>query len=365
MLPYSCQYLDRLDYISVLSSLKRSNITQGELVNAFEIDIANYIGVKYAVVFNSATSALNIAYKILNLKLSEFITTPLTFCATSNMMLENDIKPIFCDINHIGNIDENLIYKYITSYTKAVVSVDYAGNSVNVDKIIDICKKNKLFFLSDSSHSFGGEFNNKKVGSFADMTIFSFHALKPITTIEGGAIVTNNKYFYNKALALRSHGLVKRKLWDSELDIVGYNFRLSDVACALGISQLKKIDTFISKRKSIAEYYNNFFKDVPYFTTIQIPKHIKSTYHLYPILLNDKLIPHKKSIFSLLHRLGIGVQVHYKPLYKFNLYKNYKSLPLSDRFYCSEISIPCHQKMLISDAEYVADNLVKICKKFW
>lgn len=365
MLPYSCQYLDESDYHSVLSALKRDNITQGELVDVFEDCIAKYVGAKYVVVFNSATSALNIAYKILDVKGAEFITTPITFCATANMMLENNIKPVFCDVDLTGNIDSNLIENHITSNTKAIVSVDYAGNSVNIDKIVDICKDNSLFFVSDSSHSFGGEFMNKKIGSFADMTIFSFHALKPITTIEGGAIVTNNRHFYEQAVLLRSHGIKKNRLWDSELDVVGYNFRLSDVACALGISQIKKIDSFILKRKKIASFYDLVFKNSPYFSIIEIPSHIKSTYHLYPILLDDRLIAHKESIFTLLHDLGIGVQVHYKPLYKFNLYNHHTPLATSERFYSSEITIPCHQRMLVRDAEYVADNLINACKKFW
>lgn len=366
MIPYSCQYIDDLDIKSVLLALKKDNITQGELVNIFEREIANYVGAKFAIVFNSATSALNIAYKILKLQYSECITTPITFCATSNMMLENDILPVFCDINMNGNINENIIENLITQKTKAIVSVDYAGNSVEVDKISSICKKHNLYFISDSSHSFGGEFNNKKVGSFADITIFSFHALKPITTIEGGAIVTNNEHLYKQALLLRSHCVIKNNLWDSELSSVGYNFRLSDIACALGLSQLSKINDFISKREKIAIFYNNFFSNNKYFTTINIPNYIRSTYHLYPILFRDISLDIKKKIFISLHNSGIGVQVHYKPLYRFNLYKNYnnKSLQNADKFYEAELSIPCNQKMSMDNAEKVAYEIIRLCKKY-
>lgn len=363
MIPYSTQFIDDDDVDSVVSALKGEYVTQGMLVESFEKKIAEYLGVKFAVVFNSATSALNIAYKILSIDGFKAITTPLTFCATSNMMLENNITPVFCGCNNNGNIDVKYIKKILNENDniKAIVSVDFAGNSVDIDEILDICRENNLYFVSDSSHSFGGEYKGKKIGNFADMTIFSFHALKPITTIEGGAIVTNNEEFYIKAKLFRSHGIKKTCLWDSQLDFVGYNFRLSDVACALGISQLKKLDSFIEKRNQIARFYDDIFKDNLYFNTIKVKEYIKSTYHLYPILLNRNLWCNKEEIFRDLLSLGIGVQVHYKPIYQFNLYKNsYQAIDSIENFYKSEISIPCHQKMTLKDAEFVSNSLLKV-----
>lgn len=363
MIPYSTQCIDDDDIAAVVSALKGDCVTQGELVESFEKRIAEYLGVKFVVVVNSATSALNIAYKILPLSRYKVLTTPLTFCATSNMMLENNITPIFCGCASNGNIDIVSINKMLDSNDniKAIVSVDFAGNSVEIDEILDICHRNNLYFISDSSHSFGGEYKGIKIGNFADMTIFSFHALKPITTIEGGAIATNNEDFYFMAKLLRSHGIVKTHLWDSELDSIGYNFRLSDVACSLGISQLKKIDSFIEKRMQIASFYDNRFKDNPYFNTIQIKDYIKSTYHLYPILLKQNLWCKKEEIFKSLLSRGIGVQVHYKPIYQFDLYKDsYHMIDSVEYFYNSEISIPCHQKMSLNDAEFVADTLLKV-----
>lgn len=363
MIPYSTQCIDDDDISAVISALKGDCITQGEIVELFERELAKYLGVSYAVVFNSATSALNISYKILQLDGYKAITTPLTFCATSNMMLENNITPIFCDCNIDGNMNVESIKKILNSNDdiKAIVSVDFAGNSVEVDEILQICKQNNLYFISDSSHSFGGEYKNVKIGNFADMTIFSFHALKSITTIEGGAIVANNEEFYNKAKLLRSHGIKKTKLWNSQLDFVGYNFRLSDVACALGLSQLKKVDSFIQKRKGIATFYDERLKDNPYFHTIKIKDYIKSTYHLYPILLNQNLWCSKEEIFQALIDLGIGVQVHYKPIYQFNLYRDsHRIIDSVENFYKSEISIPCHQKMTMQDAEFVAESVLKI-----
>ncbi len=417
MIPYSTQCIDDDDINAVVSTLKSDFITQGAKVDEFEHKIADFVGAKYAVCFNSATSALNVAYKIVKCDLAnrgtikgdsqvEFLTTPLTFCATANMMVENGIMPKFCAINKMGNIDENNLQ--ISPNVRAIVSVDYAGNSVEVENIAKICKENNLYFISDSSHSFGGAYNRRKIGAFADMTIFSFHAVKPITTIEGGAITTNSELFYNTAKLLRSHCIVKTELWESEIisdfarldsgdlpitsslqgvanaeaiykksdsqdlretsanlaNFIGHNFRLSDVAASLGISQLKKIESFLATRHQIAKIYDDAFKDESKFRTIKIPAHIYSTYHLYPILLDSTLVPHKKAIFSALLEAGLGVQVHYKPIYQFAPYKNHAPIKTADDFYNAEISIPCHQKMSANDADFVISAIRKVLQKF-
>lgn len=371
MIAYSTQFINDDDLKAVLSALQNDFITQGKLVDEFEANIAKFVGSKYAITFNSATSALNIAYKIIKSSLEsspneqiEFITTPLTFCATSNMMLENGITPRFCDIDKLGNISIDSIKNAINPKVRAIVSVDYAGNSVNVEEIQKLCKEHNLYFISDSSHSFGGEYKGRKVGQFADMSIFSFHALKPITTIEGGAITTDNEAFYNLAKALRSHGVIKGELWDSEVDRVGHNFRLSDVASALGISQLKRVESFIDKRAEIARIYDERFSNYERFRTLRISKHIKSSYHLYPILLDKILWRHKREIFIKLLERGIGVQVHYKPIYQFQLYKNYNPIKNVDDFYNAELSIPCHQKMSENEVESVIDSLFAVLNRY-
>lgn len=393
MIPYSTQCIDGDDIRAVVSALKGDFITQGSKVGEFERKIADFVGAKYAVSFNSATSALNVAYKIIKCDLAnrgesgskngvirgdsrdsqgaiEFITTPLTFCATANMMIENGIVPRFCDIDSLGNIDTNKLQ--ISPNTRAIVSVDYAGNSVDAEKIADFCHENRLFFISDSSHSFGGTLNGRKIGAFADMTIFSFHAVKPITTMEGGAITTNNEQFYQMAKLLRSHCIVKTELWDSEIvsqgtansALIGHNFRLSDVAASLGISQLCKLESFLASRAKIARIYDSAFKGESKFRILKIPQNIKPTYHLYPILLDSTLFKHKKAIFYALLDAQLGVQVHYKPLYKFAPYKNHTPLPNVDDFYNAEISIPCHQKMSENDADFVISTLQNVLKNF-
>lgn len=387
MIPYSTQYIDDDDIRAVVSVLKGDLITQGSKVDEFERKIAAVVGAKYAISFNSATSALNVAYKIIKCDLAnrtqnraktradscdkiEFLTTPLTFCATANMMIENGIAPRFCDIDALGNIDTNKLQ--ISPNTRAIVSVDYAGNSVDATKIAQICKENNLYFISDSSHSFGGALNGRKIGTFADMSIFSFHAVKPITTIEGGAITTNNERFYKMAKLLRSHCIEKMELWDSEIvsqsttnsAFIGHNFRLSDVSASLGISQLNKIESFLDSRAKIARIYDSAFRGESKFRTLKIPQNIKPTYHLYPILLDSALFKHKKAIFHALLEAQLGVQVHYKPLYKFAPYKNHAPLPNTEDFYNAEISIPCHQKMSENDAEYVISTLKEVLKRY-
>lgn len=392
MIPYSTQCIDDDDIRAVVSALKSDFITQGSKVDEFERKIADFVGAKYAISFNSATSALNIAYKIIKCDLAnraknhakthadscdkiEFLTTPLTFCATANMMLENGIKPRFCDIDALGNIDINKLRLSLQTRAqniKAIVSVDYAGNSVEADIIAQICKENNLYFISDSSHSFGGALNGRKIGTFADMSIFSFHAVKPITTIEGGAITTNNEQFYRTAKLLRSHGIQKTELWDSEIisqgtgdsAFIGHNFRLSDISASLGISQLSKIESFLASRAKIAQIYDSAYERESKFRTLKIPQNIKPTYHLYPILLDSELFKHKKAIFRALLDAKLGVQVHYKPLYKFAPYKNNAPLPNAENFYNAEISIPCHQKMSEQDAEYVISTIREVLKKY-
>lgn len=400
-IPYSTQYIDDDDINAVISTLKSDFLTQGSKVSEFERRIADFVGVKYAVSFNSATSALNIAYKIIkhdllskgdSIKKCEFLTTPLTFCATANMMLENGITPHFCEINEIGNLNETSLP--VSHNTKAIVSVDYAGNSVNADRIAKICKENNLYFIADSSHSFGGAFKGANVGSLADMTIFSFHAVKPITTMEGGAIATNNVRFYKLANLLKSHGIIKKELWDSEIfcnnydengdfgdssdfcdsnktsdsanlgDFIGHNFRLSDVAASLGISQLSKLESFIAKRTQIARIYDDEFSNIAKFKTLKIPPYIKSSYHLYPILLDSTLLSRKREIFRDLLDCSLGVQVHYKPLHQFSLYKNHTPIKSADSFYNAEISIPCHQRLSENDIEFIISTIKKIFKKY-
>ncbi len=369
MISYSKQSINQDDINAVIETLQSDFLTGGENVEEFEKALSDYLDMRYVCVLNSATSALHATYSSIDLdKDDEIITTPLTFAATSNAALMLGVKPIFCDIKYDGNIDEEKIESLITEKTKAVVPVDFGGNPVAIKKIREICDRHNLWLIQDSSHALGSEIFGKKVGFFADAAIFSFHAIKPITTCgEGGAIATNNKDLYEKAKLLRSHGIVKKQAWNSDMIALGYNYRLSDVASALGVSQLKRLDIFIEKRAEIARFYDESFQSNPYFFPIKIASNAKSSYHLYPITLDRDLWCSKEDIFNALHEKGIGVQVHYKPTYQFSYYKELfgeMTLHNCEEFYKSELSLPCHQEMSLEDAKFVSETLLKVLEKF-
>ena len=374
MIPYSRQSISQEDINEVVRVLQSSHLTQGKEVELFEEAICEYIGCKYAITFNSATSALLGAYAISDIGLDdEIITTPISFVATSNMFVALEAKPVWCDVRLDGNIDERFIKNLITPRTKAIVPVDFAGKPVAIAKINEIAKKHNLLVIQDSSHAFGSSINGQKIGTFADMTIFSFHAIKPLTTGEGGCVVTDNKEFATRLRLFRSHGMVKKQLWNSDMVMLGHNFRLTEFAAALGRSQLKRLDNFLHVRNEIARYYDERFAGHKLFSTVKLEENTYSSRHLYPIILSPVLQCPKEDIFKELHEHGLGVQVHYKPIYQNSYYiKKFGETrlhpkgtsPVSDDFYRSELSIPCHQEMSMEDAKFVADTFLKVIEKY-
>ncbi|RAX58156.1 UDP-4-amino-4,6-dideoxy-N-acetyl-beta-L-altrosamine transaminase [Helicobacter monodelphidis] len=366
MIPYSKQSISSQDVEAVCDALRSSHLTQGMRVVEFEKRVARVACMPSALALNSATSALYVAYRVLGIQPGdEVITTPNSYVATSNMLLALGAVPVFCDIKSDGNIDENLIESLITPKTKAIVSVDYSGKSVAVKEIADIAQRRHLLWISDSSHSFGGSYCNQMIGSFADATVFSFHAIKTITTAEGGAVIFKDDSLTERARMLHSHGVQKGRLWNSEVEEFGFNFRLNELSAALGISQIQKLQAFVDKRRVLVEFYDNFFKSLDWVETLSQDSSIQSTHHLYPILLHSSLWCAKEDIFELLWQHGIGVQVHYKPI---NSYKCYGAdttkTTKAQEFYLAELSIPCHQEMDIVDAQRVAKKIQETCEKF-
>ena len=364
---YSSQLIEQDDIDAVIETLKGDFLTQGPKVDEFENAICEYVGIKGCVVFNSATSALFATYKASGIELDdEIITTPISFVATSNMFVMLGAKPIWCDVKDDGNIDESKIEELITDKTKAIVAVDFGGKPLEHTKIKNLAKKYNLLYIDDASHALGSSIDGKRVGTFADMSIFSFHAIKPITTGEGGAVVSDDEEFIERLKLIRSHGVVKMDLWRSDMVKMGCNLRMNDISASLGISQLKKLDGFIQQRDKIAKYYDDVFTNQNYFTTQKIEQNMLSSRHLYPIFLNEQLIPLKEKIFAQMHEAALGVQVHYRPIYQNSFYvKNFGKYKLenAERFYNSEISIPCHQGMSLDDAIYVASKVLEICKR--
>ncbi|WRD63986.1 UDP-4-amino-4,6-dideoxy-N-acetyl-beta-L-altrosamine transaminase [Helicobacter pylori] len=362
---YSEPCLDKEDKKAVLEVLNSKQLTQGKRSLLFEEALCEFLGVKHALVFNSATSALLTLYRNFsdfNADCNEIITTPISFVATANMLLESGYKPVFAEIKNDGNIDELALEKLINKKTKAIVSVDYAGKSVEIGSIQKLCKKHSLSFLSDSSHALGSEYQNKKVGGFALASVFSFHAIKPITTAEGGAVVTNDSELYEKMKWFRSHGMLKKDFFEGEVKSIGHNFRLNEIQSALGLSQLKKAPLLMQKREEVALIYDRIFKDSPYFTPLHPLLKDKSSNHLYPILMRQKFFTCKKLILENLHKRGILAQVHYKPIYQYQLYQQlFNTAPLksAEDFYRAEISLPCHANLDLESTQTIAHGVLK------
>ncbi|GAA8708179.1 UDP-4-amino-4,6-dideoxy-N-acetyl-beta-L-altrosamine transaminase [Helicobacter pylori] len=362
---YSEPCLDEEDKKAVLEVLNSKQLTQGKRSLLFEEALCEFLGVKHALVFNSATSALLTLYRNFsdfNADCNEIITTPISFVATANMLLESGYKPVFAEIKNDGNIDELALEKLINKKTKAIVSVDYAGKSVEIGSIQKLCKRHSLSFLSDSSHALGSEYQNKKVGGFALASVFSFHAIKPITTAEGGAVVTNDSELHEKMKWFRSHGMLKKDFFEGEVKSIGHNFRLNEIQSALGLSQLKKAPLLMQKREEIALVYDRIFKDNPYFTPLHPLLKDKSSNHLYPILMRQKFFTCKKLILENLHKRGILAQVHYKPIYQYQLYQQlFNTAPLksAEDFYRAEISLPCHANLDLGSVQNIAHGVLK------
>lgn len=387
-IPYGRQCIDEDDIQAVVDVLKSDWLTQGPKIEEFERKIAGYCDAGYAVVFNSGTSALHGAYFALGLvQDDEFITTPNTFAATANAGIYLGARPVFVDIEEdTGNIDASKIEGKITVKTKFIAPVHYSGHAVDIEKVYEISKKNKLFVIEDACHALGAGYrslNNdneksggwSKVGScrYSDMTVFSFHPVKHITTGEGGAVVTNNASFYERLLMFRSHGITKKHFfyepdgdWYYEMQLQGYNYRMTDIQAALGISQLKKLDVFVNKRREIARKYNEAFKGNPYFDLPVEREYSFSSCHLYPVRLKDVYRGMKKDIFLSLKQKGIGTQVHYIPVYWHPFYRGTgyaRGLcPVAEDFYQRELSLPMYPSMEDEDIKHVITTLTEIVK---
>jgi len=381
-IPYSHQSIDANDIRKVAEALKSDWITQGPKVREFEESLAGYCGARFAVAFSSGTAALHAAYSAAGLSNEhEIITSPITFLATANSSLFLGARPVFVDIEaNTGNINPLLIDQAITEQTKAIVPVHFSGHPVELDEIGKIAKKYSLLLIEDACHALGAKYKNTTIGDcrYSDMVIFSFHPVKSITTGEGGAVLTNNEEFCNKLIMFRHHGITKdRKIfqnksdavgeWYHEMQCLGYNYRLTDIHSALGISQLRKIDRFIQRRREIVEAYAEAFRDNEFFDTPVEKSYAKSAWHLYPIRLKDKYKRTKAEIFAKLRERGLGVQVHYIPVYLQPYYQqlDYKRglCPNAEDFYQREISIPIYPAMTDEDVNYVIETIFSVFKK--
>lgn len=360
IIPYSKQKINSADIDAVCQTLSSDFITQGPKIQEFEQALADYCKSTYAVAVSNGSAALHLAALAIGLEPEdEVITTPVTFLATANAALYAGATPVFADIDYdTANIDPQSIKKLITKKTKAIFPVDFAGLPADMSEVYEIAKKHRLSVVQDASHTLGSQYGRKKVGScqFSDMTTFSFHPVKHITTGEGGCITTNSKVHYEKLKALRSHGVYRTDAaqhkfgaWYYEMKDLGFNYRITDFQCALGLSQFQKLDEFINQRTRIARQYDEAFSELSDYLKIpaqKIDQDKQHVWHLYLLRIKlEKPGPVRRRLFEYLRANEIYAQVHYIPIYKQPFYQKLFSnktirCPNAERYYEEVLSLP-------------------------
>ena len=373
-IPYSTQSIGADDIRVVNKVLQSGWITQGPKVKEFETDFAGYAEAKYAVAVSNATAGLHIACLALGLKSGDEVIVPtLSFTASASCIIHCDAKPVFVDVyQDTLTINVEQAEKKISKYTKAIIAVDFAGHPAEWSKLKRIANKHKLKLIDDAAHSFGSIYKNRKIGSIADITIFSFHPVKTITTGEGGMLTTNNKEYFEKISLLRNHGIIKsRELhdkyggWFYDIKNVGFNFRLTDIQAALGISQLKKAETFIKKRRNKWNKYKEALSKFPQLILPIEKKDSISGWHLFPIRIDSSQTKiSRKELYQKLINAGIGVQIHFIPLHYLSFYRQFvgvnEKFPVSENYYNSALSLPLYPALTQNEQFYVIGTLKKI-----
>ncbi len=384
MLSYGRQTVEEDDIRAVISALKSDRLTQGRRVRLFEELLCEYTGAKYCVVCSSGTSALYLAYRASGLKENgSIITTPVTFLSTVTAAIHLGGLPVFCDIDpETYNMDTTLLEKAVEGCRNphAIVPMHFGGLPCNMEKTREVADREGLFVIEDGCHALGSRWHDEagrwhRTGdcAFSDMAVFSFHPVKTITTCEGGAITTNDKTLYTRLLHLREHGITRNENsfvgsmdgpWHYELVEPSFNFRISDVHCALGINQLKKIERFIDRRQQIAALYRTLLSDHHFIKTSCERADVLNAYHLYPVRIEfERIGVSKKVWFREMEERGIRLQVHYIPIH-LQPYMQWRygfrrgDFPESERFYREEVSLPIYPLLTDDEVKMVAQELV-------
>lgn len=360
MIPYGRQTIEDDDIQAVVEVLKSDYLTTGLKVEEFEEVFAEYTGAKYAVSFSSGTAALHGAVswvkpnsQVIASKY-EIITTPITFAATANSILYSDFAPVFADVEEDTLlIDPESVEAVITNRTVAIIAVDYAGQPCDYDALQRIANKHDLLLIADACHSLGATYKGVRVGNLADMTVFSFHPVKLITTGEGGMVTTNNKEIVEFLRAFRNHG---RR--GGVMEFLGFNYRLTDIQCALGISQLKKIDRFINCRRDIADVYDSAFDKTDKVAPLSVKENVRHAYHLYVIKLENR----EKAI-KLLNNAGVTTTIHYPPVYTHREVYPYfckDDYPVTEEVSKQILSLPIYPNISLGDLMTVINTLLQL-----
>lgn len=373
MIPYGRQTIEEDDIQAVVDVLRSDYLTTGPKIEEFEKAVAGYVGVKYAVAISNGTAALHAACYAAGIgEGDEVITTPITFAASANCVLYCGGTPVFADIDErTYNIDPDDIRRKITSRTKAIIAVHFAGQPCDMDEIHKIAGEYNLFVIEDGAHALGSEYKGKKIGTLSDMTTFSFHPVKPITTGEGGMIVTDDEELYQRLMLFRSHGITRdEKLmtrnegaWFYQQLELGYNYRMTDIQCALGCSQMKKLERFLARRRELVRRYNEAFAGCSNIVTPYQLSETNSGWHLYVIRVHNH---DRRKVFEQLRSAQINVNVHYIPVYQHPYYQEhgYERVycPQAERYYAECISIPMYPALTDEEQQYVIEKVLEYCK---
>jgi len=375
LLPYGRQSIDESDIQAVVETLRSDWLTTGPKVAEFEDAMAGWVGAKYAVSFSSGTAALHAAAFATGLQSGdEAITSPLTFAATANCVLYQGAMPVFADVlEDTLNLDHEQVATRITARTKAILPVDYAGHPAELDSILQLADRHGLIVIEDACHALGAEYRGRRVGSVAHMTVFSFHPVKHLTTGEGGMVTTDNPVFAETLRRFRNHGISsdarqrqRAGQWHYEMVLLGFNYRLTDIACALGLQQIKKLEANLERRRQIAAQYASEFRCMASVVAPVVRPDVNPAWHLYPIRLDlTKLSAGRGELFQALRAENIGVNVHYIPVHRHPYYHDrfgYKGgeFPVAEAAYERLISLPMFHGMSDNDVEDVVCAVRKV-----
>ncbi|WP_320006681.1 UDP-4-amino-4,6-dideoxy-N-acetyl-beta-L-altrosamine transaminase [Maridesulfovibrio sp.] len=370
-IPYGRQCIDEQDLKAVTDALTSGWLTTGPKVAEFEQAVAEISGVAHGVAVNSGTAALHAAMYAFDIKEGdEVIVPPMTFAASANCVAYMKATPVFADVDpETLLIDPDEVEKKITSKTKGIIAVDYAGQPCDYVALRKIADKHGLFLAADACHSIGGSLNGEKVGSLADISLYSFHPVKHMTTGEGGMAVTDNAEYDKRMRIFRNHGITadfrQRDGWFYEMQDLGFNYRITDFQCALGLSQLSRLPEWVARRRELAAMYDREFSDMDGLSPLGKLDGAKHAYHLYVInLQGENRSEKRKQVFSYLREHGLGVQVHYIPVHLHPYYKDnfgtHEGLcPVAEKAYEGLISLPMFPQMEDADVEYVVETVRK------
>ena len=379
VLPYGHQWIDKDDIEAVVEALRSDWITTGPKVAEFQEVFATYVGARYAISFSSGTAALHGAVFAAGVGPGdEAISTPMTFCATANCVLYQGAKPVFADVcPGTLNIDPDEVARRITPRTKAILPVDYAGHPADLDSIRELADSHGLVVIEDACHALGADYKGRRVGSISQMTVFSFHPVKHITTGEGGMVTTDSAEVARRLRMFRNHGLDSdarqrqaEGQWYYEMVTLGHNYRLTDIGCALGLSQVRKLNSNLARRREIAARYTTSFQDIPGVIPPMVRREVNPAWHLYPIRLDlTRLHANRAEIFRALRAEGLGVNVHYIPVHLHPYYRKrfgYRGgeYPVAEEAYERLISLPIFHGMSDHDVKDVIDVVTKATKYY-